>query len=172
MNGNPMPNILPAIPQDRLCGRCGDYVYHTRKGRQRQRRYVIPEAPRTARQREKAENKGPELTAQVSQFQPITRSTSGTRRVHTVPAPSIRHVASGYARKFKARQLMLQMPFLQWFTQATSGRPRTNTGRLPEQGQCRAGSARVIGETGSPERLPALGKVPRNFRSLEMRRGG
>jgi hypothetical protein len=156
-----MPNILPAVPHDRQRGRpqtvlwggapvlgvadklshtvrktdskprrgrSGGCVYYMRKGRMCWRRQVVLEAPRTARRREKAKNKGPELIAQVSQSQSITRSTSG--------------------------------------------RPRTNTGLLPDQCQWEAGSTRAIGRTGSLECSPALGKMPRSFRSLEMRRGG
>jgi hypothetical protein len=125
------------------------------------------------REQKHAKNKDlrPELTTQVSQFQPITRSAWGARRAYAVPVPSIRRVARGYARKSKARKLMSQVPRFQRLTRSTSDRHRTNTGLLPEQSQWEAGSARVVGKTRSPERLPTLGKTFRSGRSLEMRRG-
>jgi len=85
------------------------------------------------RQQEKVKNKAlrSELITQVSQSQPFTRSTSGTRRAYAGYTPYIRRVARGYLRKFSARQLMSQVPHLQRLTRSTSDRPRTNTGVPP-----------------------------------------
>ncbi len=75
----------------------------------------------------------PELTAQVLQYQPFTRETSGIRRALAGYSPSIRWVARGYAKEFKARQLMLQVPSPQRLTRSTSDRPRTTTGAPPDR---------------------------------------
>jgi hypothetical protein len=93
------------------------------------------------REQEHAKNKGlgPESTTQVSQSQPITRSTSRTRRACTVAAPSIRRARRGSVRKFKARQLILQVPRLQILTRSTSDRPLINTVVVPEWYRCRPG---------------------------------
>ena len=92
------------------------------------------------RDEEKVENKGlrPELTAQVSQSQPITRSTSGTRRASAGYSPSTCRACRGYAREFKARQLVLQVPRLKRFTRSTSGRSQGNTRPTPERYQSHA----------------------------------
>jgi hypothetical protein len=85
------------------------------------------------RAQDKAKNRGlrPELIAQVLQSQPITRSTLGPRRAHAVSARSPRRVARGYARKFKARQLMSQVPRFQRLSRSTSDRPRTSSRVVP-----------------------------------------
>ena len=152
-------------------GRCGGYDYYVVRGKQRDSEMLL--RPRQ-REQKPAKNQGlrPELTTQVSQSQPITRSTSWTHRAHAVPAPSVRRVARGYARNFKARKLMLQVPRLQRLPRSTSDRPRTAPGPLPVRCQWEAGSARVIGKTGSRERFPTLGKVTRNAHSPEIQRGG
>jgi hypothetical protein len=89
------------------------------------------------REHKHAKNIGlrPELTAQVLQFQPFTRSTSGTRGALIGYSPSIRRVARGYIRELKVRQLMLQMPRLQRLTRSTSDRPRSVSRVSP--GKCR-----------------------------------
>ncbi len=80
----------------------------------------------------------PEFTTQVLQYQPFTRSTLGTRRALTGHTPYIRCVARGYARKFKPRQLMLQVPRLQRLTRSTSDRPQGSTRPIPERYQSNA----------------------------------
>jgi hypothetical protein len=96
------------------------------------------------REQKHAKNKGlrPELIAQVSQSQPITRSTSGTRRARAGYRRSIHRVARAYARKFKAPKLMSQVPRLQRLTRSTSDRPRTSSRALTGQRQRKAGSVR------------------------------
>ncbi len=126
------------------------------------------------REQKQVKSKGlrPELMAQVKKFQIVTRSTSGTRRAYTGHTRSIRRVARGYARKFDARKLRLQVLRLQRLTRSTSGRPQTNTRLPPEQGQMEAGSTRVIGKTGSPQLLSTFSEVRWNADWREVRRGG
>ncbi len=123
------------------------------------------------REHEKAKNEGlrPELMTQVPQYQSITRSTSGTRRAHAVPAPSLRRVTRRYARKFKARGLMLQVPRLQRLPRSTSGRPRSNTGATREQHRWKAGSASVIGKIGALKHSPRQREARRNASRLKLR---
>ena len=96
------------------------------------------------REQKHVKNRGlrPALTAQISQFQPFTRATSGTRRAYAGYTPSIRHARTGYARKCEVRQLMLQVPRIKRVTQSTSGRPQSNTRALPVWYQWPAGSVR------------------------------
>ena len=115
------------------------------------------------RERQQAKSKAlrPESTTQVSQAQPITRFTSGTRLAYAGYAPSIRRARRGYARKFKARQLMLQVPRLHRVTRSTSDRPRTNTGVLPVHYRRKVGLA------------PGVRKLdPRKPHRLSLSRGG
>jgi hypothetical protein len=116
------------------------------------------------RQREQQQAKSkelmPESTTQVSQTQPITRSTPGTRRALARSAPSNRRACRGYARKFKAGQLMLQVPRLQIVTRATSDRPHTNTRVVPGQYRWRAGDSLGIRKL-----------VPRKPHRLSLSRG-
>jgi hypothetical protein len=151
----------------------GQQNYIGRNSTRKQREYQLLSRP-PQRGQEKAEHKRlkSELTAQVHKSQPITRPTSGTRRVHAVPTPSIRRVARGYAKKSKAKQLMPQMPRLQRFTRSASGRPRTNTRALPGQRHRKASQPKGTGKRGSLKRPPRLGKVRRNSRRFSPSRGG
>ncbi len=91
------------------------------------------------REQKPAKNIGlrPELTAQVLQYQPFTRLTSGTRRASGGYSPSLRRVSRGYARKFKAPKLMLQVPRLHRLMRSTSDRPQTAPGPIPDRFQTR-----------------------------------
>jgi hypothetical protein len=106
-------------------------------------------------QHAKSKDLKPESTTQVSQAQPITRSRTGARQALAGSAPSNRRACRGYARKFKARKLMLQVPRLQMVTRATSDRPQTTTGVLPVHYRSKAGLAPGVRKLDSrkPRRL-------------------
>jgi hypothetical protein len=229
-------------------GRCGEYVYYLRKGRQCWRRYVVPKDPRTPpqqrsraafgaasktwsqskrltekqrdawyadgakkqsrprlgqsgpltgqqnyigrnctrkqrdyemlshppqREQEKAKKKGlrPELTAQVSQLQPVTRSTSGTRRAHPVSAPSQHRVSRGNARKTHSSLMSSQVARPQRLTRSTSDRPQTNTRALPVRCRSEKGHTRGTRKIGSLKGSPRLGEVRRNAHRRKLWRG-
>jgi hypothetical protein len=146
----------------------GQQNYIGRNSTRKQRDYQLLSRPPQRGQAE-AKNKRlkSELTLQVHQSKLVTRPTSGTRRAHTVAAPSIRRVHTGHARKPKAKQLMSQVPRLQRFTRPTSGRPQPSTRALPGQRQRKASQPRGTGKLGSLKRPPRLGKARGNARRLK-----
>ena len=146
----------------------GQQNYIGRNSTRKQRDYQLLSRPPQRGQAEvKNKRLKSELTVQVSQSKPIMRAMSGTRRVHTVTAPTIRRAHTGNARKPKARQLMSQMPRLQRFTRPTSDRPQTSTRALPGQRQRKASQPRGTGKLGSLKRPPRLGKARGNARRLK-----
>jgi hypothetical protein len=145
----------------------GQQNYIGRNSTRKQRDYqLLSRPPQQGQAKAKHKRLKSELAVQVSKYQPITRSTSGTRRAHTVAAPSIRRGHKGYAKKSKASQLIPQMPRLQRFTRSTSGRPHTNTRALPGQRQHKASQPKGTGKRGSMKRPPKLGKARGNARRL------
>jgi hypothetical protein len=184
-----------------MSGRSGPFVYYILNRKQCWRRYSVPQGqsgPLTGQQnyigqnstrkqrdyqmlshpRQREQEKGKhkrlksELTVQVSRPRPITRPTSGTRRAHTVPAPSILRARSGNAGKPKARQLMSQMPRLQKFTRPTSGRPQTSARALPGQRQRQANQPKGTGKRGSLKRPSKPSRARGNARRHNLSRGG
>ena len=130
----------------RLCSSgplTGQQNYIGRNCARKQRECEMLLHPRHPEQH-KVKNKAlrPELIAEASQYQLLTRSTSGTRRAYAGHAPSIRHARRGCARKCEARQLMLQVPRLQRFTRSTSDRPQTTTRVVPVQCRWKEGAVR------------------------------
>ena len=146
----------------------GQQNYIGRNSTRKQRDYQLLSRP-PQRGQEKANPKRlkSELSVQVPKSQPITRSTSGPRWVHAVPAPSMRRGASGNAKKSKARQLISQMPHLQRSARSTSGRPQTSTRALPGPRQRKASQPKGTGQRDALKHPPKLGKARRNANRLK-----
>ena len=146
----------------------GQQNYIGRNSTRKQRDYQLLSRP-PQRGQEKANPKRlkSELSVQVPKSQPITRSTSGPRWVHAVPAPSMRRGASGNAKKSKARQLISQMPHLQRSARSTSGRPQTSTRALPGPRQRKASQPKGTGQRDALKHPPKLGKDRRNANPLK-----
>ena len=146
----------------------GQQNYIGRNSTRKQRDYQLLSRP-PQRGQEKANPKRlkSELSVQVHKSQPITRSTSGPRWVHAVPAPSMRRGGSGNAKKSKARQLISQMPHLQRSARSTSGRPQTSTRALPGPRQRKASQPKGTGQRDELKHPPKLGKARRNANLLK-----
>ena len=146
----------------------GQQNYIGRNSTRKQRDYQLLSRP-PQRGQEKANPKRlkSELSVQVHKSQPITRSTSGPRWVHAVPAPSMRRGGSGNAKKSKARQLISQMPHLQRSARSTSGRPQTSTRALPGPRQRKASQPKGTGQRDALKHPPKLGKARRNANRLK-----
>jgi len=146
----------------------GQQNYIGRNSTRKQRDYQLLSRP-PQRGQEKANPKRlkSELSVQVPKSQPITRSTSGPRWVHAVPAPSMRRGASGNAKKSKARQLISQMPHFQRSARSTSGRPQTSTRALPGPRQRKASQPKGTGQRGALKHPPKLGQARGNANRLK-----
>jgi hypothetical protein len=145
----------------------GQQNYIGRNSARKQRDYqLLSHPPQRGQAEAKHKRLKSELAVQVQQSKLVTRPTLGTRRAHTVAAPSIRRVHAAYARKPKARQLMSQMTSLQRLTRPTSDRPLTSTRPLPGQRQRKASQPKGAGRRGSLKSPPRLGKARRSARRL------
>jgi hypothetical protein len=146
----------------------GQQNYIGRNATRKQRDYqLLARPPQRGQAEAKHKRLKSELAVQVQQSKLVTRPMSGTRRAHTVAAPSIRQVHTAYERKPKARKLMSQMPSLQRLTRPTSDRPQTSTRPLPGQRQRKASQPKGAGRRGSSKNPPRPGKARENARRLK-----